>query len=175
MNKKIWVINILLAILFSFSLIEAAEDDYQISKVPCKIESFISRDKLYINITLADGLEIADTYENYKCKDSLICFFRVKVTDGYLFPDSEGYPLSNFEIIVFALNNPENNSLAILIEEVTEVLHPGWIFNETCRLTSFNTINYVGVRLNLFKKPQLIKFENTSQQGQVVFNIIFND
>ncbi len=172
MKQNLFFIITLLTCAFTFSFVEASSDNYEISKVPLTIERFIQDDKLQLHIKLPDGLEIPNKYGIYEGKSGLTCRFSTKVIDGTLFPDSEGYPLTNLDIVVQANNNSENHTMTLVIQLIKQVIQKT---NNVRKSTTTTTINYQQMQVNVANQPNLSVLEGDPHQGMMTFDIIFTD
>lgn len=172
MRKNIFFINFFFVLISSFGPIFPSTDHYKISQVPCSIEKYIQNDKIYLHVTLGDGLEIPCTFQTFQSNEQMVCGFKAKIIDGSLYPDSEGNPLTDFNVVVKALCNPKTKTVTLTIKKVTQVVEMGWIL--VTKHTSEEEIIFTDdhMLLNGTSKPELSIIEGNPRQAYIIFDII---
>jgi len=167
MIRGLFIIASFLGML-GFSPIEATNDEV----CPYSIKSSIIDDKLQVNISLFNGLEfpaVCTIHENDHFK---MCDFAVKIIDGTLFSNSEGYPLSKFRMIVHATNDPEANSVTLVVKAIMENIERGWFLNNITTTTKTFAYRFEGIQLNISNKPDLFRDKVDFSLGWITFDII---
>lgn len=170
MIKHFFIVCAALIGLFGFNTTEAANSNYKISDIPVDFSTAYDDKSLYLNIRLPVGLEIPDSFTFYNRGNAVGCQVNAKILDGNLFPDSNGDPLSSFQIHIEGINDSTAKKVKLIVKTVTEVIAKRTPTNLKNTSTKTFTGTLSDVQLKLKSEPDLYETDNANE-GYVTFKL----
>jgi hypothetical protein len=171
MFKKLGVFCLVLLTTLVCNRVDGNEDNYEISYVDCTTESFVTDDELIIEIELPEGMEIPETYSTWLRGDHGIgCRLKAVITNGELFPDSNGNPLTNFEVETGAMEGSDN-TVSLRIATKTTVWESGWFTDAEHSSSKTRTILYRNLQLDTSARPTLRYSEDYPRVAQIAYQL----
>lgn len=147
---------------------------YKMFDVPCTIDHAFVGDKLHIQISAPEGMELPETVALEQDKVSFAWNIRTKVLDGKLFPDSEGFPLAGYAVTVLLKNHPEQNVMTYAVQKRLNVLQSrGWLDKRSKSQSDSKYLHLRKMQLNMANKPQFVRSKENPRHIEIICDIIF--
>jgi hypothetical protein len=173
MLKKLGVFCLVLLTTLVCNRVDGQEDNYEISYVDCKIDTFLSDGELIIEIVLPKGMDIPGKFSTWQQgENGLGCGFEAVITSPHRFPDSNGNPLTSFKVETNATEDSDN-TISLKIGTTATVVEAGWFTKNEHSSSDSSTRLHRNLRLDMSARPNLRCWDDYPGVAEIAYPVIF--